>query len=49
MRGLYYRACDAGIAFVTRGRNKEQGSFKAKEVNCNNCQRTNVFKQALKV
>lgn len=48
MRGLHYRACDSDIIFSTRGRNKKQGSFSLRDVNCNNCKRTNVFNQALK-
>ncbi len=49
MAGLYHRACNPDIAFCTRGRNKEQGSFSRKDTNCGNCERTNVFKsKALK-
>ncbi len=43
MAGLYYRACDPDIAHVTRGRNKKQGSFKRKDVNCGNCEQTKVY------
>jgi len=45
MRGMYYRACDASIPFSVRGRNKKQGSFSRKDVNCENCKRTNIFKR----
>jgi len=48
MAGLYYRACDPDIAYVTRGRIKKQGSFSRRDVDCGNCKRTNAFKQALK-
>ena len=48
LRGLYYRACDPDIIRATRGRNKKQGSFLRKDVDCGNCERTDIFKQALK-
>ena len=48
MRGLYYRACDSHIPRSTRGRNKKQGSFKRKDVNCGKCKRTNIFNRPRK-
>ena len=48
MAGLYYRACDSSCVFSTKDRNKKQGSFSRKNVNCCNCKQTNAFKQALK-
>jgi|GEM_PF-4090011 len=40
---LHHRACDNHHRFCTRGRNKKQGSFKRKDVNCGSCIRTEIF------
>ncbi len=43
MKGMHQRACDPNIAWCTKGRNKEQGTFKRKDVDCGNCERTIVY------
>jgi len=42
-KGLFKRACMKGIWTIGE-RNKLQGTFKRKEVNCKNCKKTKMFK-----
>lgn len=49
-QGLYKRDCDLKAAYrCIELRNKEQGTFKRKEVECKNCKRTKIFRSGKRV